>query len=65
MRNKAWATRGRPPGRFHSYDDIRLIEYLARISVKHEIDSGKFFRVFLMLFNMWKLHVENYRLNAV
>jgi len=50
MRNKVWATRGRPPGRFHSYDDIRLLEYLARISVKHEIDSGKFFSSFLDAF---------------
>jgi len=51
MRNKAWtAQRGRPPGRYHSYDDIRLLEYLARISVKHEIDSGKFFSSFLGAF---------------
>lgn len=50
MRNKAWTTRGRPPGRFHSYDDIRLLDYLARISVKHEIDSGKFFSSFLDAF---------------
>ena len=50
MRNKAWTTRGRPPGRFHSHDDIQLLEYLARISVKHEIDSGKFFSSFLDAF---------------
>ncbi len=50
MRNKTWTTRGRPPGRFHSYDDIRLLEYLARISAKHEIDSGKFFSSFLDAF---------------
>ena len=54
MRNKTWPTRGRPPGRFHSYDDIRLLEYLARISMKHEIDSGKFFSSFLDAFQ----HVE-------
>jgi len=47
MRNRALATRGRPPGRFHSYDDIRLLKYLAGISVKNEIDSGKFFSSFL------------------
>jgi len=47
MRNKTWTTRGRPPSRHHSYDDMRLLEYLARISVKHEIDSGKFFSSFL------------------
>lgn len=50
MRNRAWPTRGRPPGRFHSYDDIRLLEYLARMSAKHEIDSGKFFSSFLDAF---------------
>jgi hypothetical protein len=50
MRNKAWSTRGRPPGRFHSHEDIQLLEYLARISVKHEIDSGKFFSSFLDAF---------------
>jgi len=50
MRNKVWTTRGRPPGRLHSYDDVRLLEYLARISVKHEIDSGKFFSSFLDAF---------------
>jgi len=50
MRNKTWTTRGRPPGRFHSYDDIRLLEYLARISVKNEVDSDKFFSSFLDAF---------------
>jgi hypothetical protein len=50
MRNKAWTTRGRPPGRYHSYGDIRLLEYLARISAKHEIDSSKFFSSFLIAF---------------
>jgi len=46
MRNKMWTTRGRPPGGY-SYDDMRLLEYLAGISVKYEIDSGKFFSSFL------------------
>jgi hypothetical protein len=50
MRGKTWNTRGRPPGRYHSYDDIRLLEYLARISVRHEIDSGKFFSSFVDAF---------------
>lgn len=50
MRNKVWATRGRPPGGYHSCDDIRLLEYLARISVKHEIDLSKFFSSFLDAF---------------
>jgi len=50
MRNKTWTKRGRPPGRFYSYDDIRLLEYLDRISVKNEIDSSKFFSSFLDAF---------------
>ena len=54
MRNKSWTARGRPPGGYHSYSDMRLLEYLARISVKHDIDSGKFFSSFLDAFQ----HVE-------
>jgi len=50
MRNKAWTTRGRPLGRLHSYHNIRLLEYLARISMKNEIHSGKFFSSFLDAF---------------
>ena len=50
MRNKVWTTRGRPRGEFHSYDDIQLLEYLTKISAKHEIDSGKFFSSFLDAF---------------
>jgi hypothetical protein len=50
MRNRVWTTRGRPPGKYPSYNDIRLLEYLAGISVKHEIDSGKFFSGFLDAF---------------
>jgi len=34
---------GRPPGRGHSAVDMRLLEYLAKLSVKHRIDSNKFF----------------------
>jgi hypothetical protein len=50
MRNRTQTTRGRPPGSFHSYDDIRLLEYLAGISVKHEVDSGEFFGSFIDAF---------------
>jgi len=46
MRNKAWTARGRPPGRYHSYNDIRLLEYLAKISIKHGVDPDKFFNGF-------------------
>ena len=41
---------GDPSGRFHSYGDIRLLEYLARISVKYEVDLGKLFSSFLDAF---------------
>jgi len=47
MRKKVWAERGRPSGRYHSYADIRLLEYLAEISMKHGIDSDEFFGSFL------------------
>jgi len=47
MQNKVWATRGRPHGRHHSYNDMRLLEYLARISMKYGIDSDEFFNSFL------------------
>ena len=50
MRNKTWNIRGRPPGGYHSYHDIRILEYLASISVKNEIDSDKFFSSFLYAF---------------
>jgi hypothetical protein len=38
--------RGRPQGRHYSYRDMRLLEYLDRISVKHEIDPSKLFSSF-------------------
>ena len=47
MRNRVWTARGRPPGRYHSYAHIRLLEYLAKISMKHGIDSDEFFNSFL------------------
>lgn len=43
MRGKTWTGRGRPSGEYHSYSEKRLVEYLARIAVKHKIDSDKFF----------------------
>jgi len=47
MQNKAWTTqRGRPPGRHHSYDDTQLLEYLAKVSIKHGVDPDKFFNGF-------------------
>jgi len=38
--------RGRPAGRPYVYDEMRLLEYLDRISAKHGIDLGKFFSSF-------------------
>lgn len=43
MRRKVVTARGRPSGEHHSYADIRVLEYLAWISVKHRVDSGKLF----------------------
>ncbi len=43
--------RGRRPGKHHSYSEERGIEYLARISVKHGIDSDEFFAC---LIEAWK-----------
>lgn len=50
MRNKTWTTRGRPRNRLYSYDNIRLLECLTLIALKHEIDSSKFFSSFLDAF---------------
>ena len=50
MRNKVRTTRGRPAGWHHSYYDMRLLEYLAKTSLKHGIDSDKFFSSFLDAF---------------
>jgi len=43
MRNKATTGRGRPRGKHRSPVDAGLLEYLAKISTKCEIDSGEFF----------------------
>jgi replication factor A1 len=56
MRTKIWTergwtfsgrSRGRPRGRFHSYADTKLLEYIAELSVRHEIDSNEFFGKFV------------------
>jgi len=51
MRSMIWSGRGRPSGKYHSYSEKRLVEYLARVSVKHKIDSDEFFAC---LVNAWK-----------
>ncbi len=42
MRTRRSNGRGRPTGKYHSHHD-RLLEYLARISLKYGIDSKEFF----------------------
>ncbi len=39
---RRWAFRGRPRGRFRSLAETRLLEYLAKVSVTHRIDSNEF-----------------------
>ena len=51
MRGMISAGRGQVPSKYHSYPEMKLIEYLARISVKHKIDSDEFFT---SLVDAWK-----------
>jgi hypothetical protein len=43
MRYGSESRRGRPNGRHHSQADIQLLEYLAKVSIKYQVDSDKFF----------------------
>jgi hypothetical protein len=47
MRHKSGSYRGRPSGSRLSQLDIRLLEYLAEISMKYGVDSDTFFNGFL------------------
>jgi replication factor A1 len=47
LTERGWTFRGRPRGRFHSYADIKLLEYLTEISVRHGIDPNEFFGKFV------------------
>jgi len=47
MRRKTGYYRGRPSGRNLSQLDIRLLEYLAEVSIKYGGDSDRFFQCFL------------------
>jgi len=47
MPYKSEGRRGRPNGRHRSQADIRLLEYLAQVSMKYGVDSDKFFDSFL------------------
>ena len=51
MQSSLWFGRGRRPGKRISYSEKRGIEYLARISVKHGIDSDE---LFVCLIDAWK-----------
>jgi hypothetical protein len=47
MRHKSGSIRGRPSERNRSQADVRLLEYLAEISKKYDVDSDNFFNSFL------------------
>ncbi|NIW13007.1 MAG: hypothetical protein GWN31_03535 [Candidatus Thorarchaeota archaeon] len=51
MRKRIFRGRGRPPGKRNSSADPRLLEYLASVSMKYEIDSHQFFDSFI---EAWK-----------
>jgi hypothetical protein len=51
MRMKLSRERGRPRGKYRSLTDFRRLQYLALISMKHGIDSEKFFDSFV---KAWK-----------
>ena len=55
MRVKTSRGRGRPPGKYRSPADFRILEYLTIISTKYRIDSEKFFDSFV---EAWK-HQES------
>jgi len=55
MRMKMSRGRGRPRGKYSSSADFKLLEYLSFISMKHGIDSEKFFDSFV---EAWK-HQES------
>ena len=53
MRKRVSRGRGRPRGKQHSSADFRLLQYLALVSLKYEIDSHAFFDRFV---EAWKRH---------
>ena len=53
MRKRVSRGRGRPRGKQHSSADFRLLQYLALVSLKYEIDSHDFFDGFV---EAWKRH---------
>ena len=47
MRNRICGARGRPRGRHYSRSDAVALEYLIRLSTKHQIDATEFFNAFV------------------
>ena len=47
MRHKSGSYRGRPSEMYRSQADVRLLEYLAEVSMKYGVDSDIFFNSFL------------------
>lgn len=43
MQKEIWRGRGRPPNSTDSHTDRKTLDYLARIAVRHRIDSSEFF----------------------
>ncbi len=46
-----WGARGRPKGRHYPRSNAMTLEYLVRLSVKHQIDATEFFNAFV---HAWK-----------
>jgi replication factor A1 len=57
--NRGARGRGRPKGSLYSKSDIRLLEYLALISGKYEVDSDKFFGKIVEAWNQKKSVCDN------
>ncbi len=43
MGKQVWRGRGRPPDTLYSYKNRRILEYLVRIAMMHEVDSSRIF----------------------
>jgi len=47
VRNRIWSVRGRPRGCHYTRSDARTLEYLVKLSTKHQIDATEFFNAFV------------------
>lgn len=47
VRNRIWSVRGRPRGHHYSRSDAVALEYLVKLSTKHQIDTTEFFNAFV------------------